>query len=52
LRTFEGGRFVRGMGSYVCDIRLPNTAYLKILRSPYPRALIKKIEIEGKNPYS
>ena len=50
LRTFEGGRFVRGMGSYVCDIRLPNTTYLKILRSPYPRALIKKIEIEGKKP--
>lgn len=31
-------RFVRGAGSFVDDLRLPNTLYLKVVRSPYARA--------------
>jgi CO/xanthine dehydrogenase Mo-binding subunit len=41
IKTFEGHRFVRRAGNYVCDIKLPNMAYLKILRSPYSRAIIR-----------
>ncbi len=50
IKTFEAYRFVRGAGNYVCDIKLPNMAYLKILRSPYPRAVIRNIEVIGKRP--
>lgn len=36
---------VRGTGEFVDDIILPDMAYAKALRSPYPRARIHKIDI-------
>jgi carbon-monoxide dehydrogenase large subunit len=36
----EDLRLVQGKGQYVDDIRLPDMAYLQILRSPYPHARI------------
>jgi len=50
LRVFESERFIRGSGRYVGDLRLPNMVYLKIIRSPYPRAIIRKIELGGRRP--
>jgi len=50
IKTFEGYRHVRGAGNYVCDIKLPGMAYLKVIRSPYPRASIKNIEVIGRKP--
>jgi len=50
LKTVEGYRFVRGAGNYVCDIKLPGMAYLKVIRSPYPRAAVKSIEVAGRKP--
>lgn len=37
---------VRGTGKYVDDIVLPDMAYAKALRSPYPRCRINGIHIE------
>ncbi|HUM82856.1 MAG TPA: selenium-dependent xanthine dehydrogenase [Lachnospiraceae bacterium] len=37
---------VTGEGKYVDDIVLPGMLYAKALRSPHPRCLVKRIEIE------
>ncbi len=50
LRVFEAERFIRGAGVYVNDIRIPGALYLKVLRSPYPRAIVKNIEIGSLKP--
>ncbi|MEM0438917.1 MAG: xanthine dehydrogenase family protein molybdopterin-binding subunit [Sulfolobales archaeon] len=50
LKTFEAGRFIRGAGIYVDDIKIPGTLYLKIIRSPYPRALVRGIELGSIKP--
>jgi len=44
LKTKEAARLVRGGGSYVDDVRLPNLAYAAILRSAYAHARIKSID--------
>jgi 2-furoyl-CoA dehydrogenase large subunit len=44
VKTKEGLRHVQGRGRFVEDIKLPNTAYVAFLRSPYPHALIKSID--------
>lgn len=36
--------FVTGKAKYIRDIKLPHMLYGKVLRSPYPHALIKNIE--------
>lgn len=46
----EAGRFVRGAGVYVDDIKIPGTLYLKIIRSPYPRAVVKSIDPGSSKP--
>lgn len=45
VRTKEGLRHVRGRGRFVDDIALPKMAYAAFLRSPYPHALIKSIDV-------
>ncbi len=44
LRRKEDQRLVRGKGLYVDDIKLPGMLYLKIVRSPYASAKIKRID--------
>jgi len=41
LKPLEHYRFITGRGRYVDDIRLDGAAYLKVVRSPYARALIR-----------
>ena len=41
LRRREDGRFLRGRGTYVDDVTLPNTAFAAFVRSPHAHAIIK-----------
>ncbi len=45
VKTKEGYRHVKGLGRFVDDINLPRTVYASLLRSPYPHALIKSIDV-------
>ena len=45
LRRREDVRFVRGLGRYVDDVKLPGTAWCVFVRSPHAHAKIKSIEI-------
>src|SRR5215469_7099350 len=40
----EDRRLLTGKGYYVADVRLPNTAYAALVRSPHAHARIRKIE--------
>ncbi|MGI0072125.1 MAG: xanthine dehydrogenase family protein molybdopterin-binding subunit [Thermoplasmata archaeon] len=44
--TKESARFVTGSGQYMDDLRLPHTAFLGVLRSPYAHARIRSIDTE------
>lgn len=44
VRRKEDPRFVRGKGTYVDDVKLPEMLYLDIVRSPYAHARIVKID--------
>lgn len=44
VRRREDPRFITGTGAYVDDLRLPGTAYLAILRSPFGHARILSID--------
>ena len=44
IKTKEDFRHIRGAGSFVDDVRLPDMAFASILRSPYPHAKIKRID--------
>ncbi|MDP6560157.1 MAG: xanthine dehydrogenase family protein molybdopterin-binding subunit, partial [Candidatus Binatia bacterium] len=46
VKRREDPRLVRGLGRYVDDIRLPDTLYAAILRSPHAHARIKSIRTE------
>ena len=46
LRRKEDPRFIRGMGNYIDDIKLPDMLYLDIVRSPYAHARITNINSE------
>ena len=41
----EDGRFLKGKGVYVPDVRLPDTAEAVVKRSPHAHALIRHIDI-------
>ncbi len=43
IRPVEDYRFITGRGRYVDDIRLEGMAFLKVVRSPYARALIRYV---------
>ncbi|MEM0271922.1 MAG: aerobic carbon-monoxide dehydrogenase large subunit [Thermoprotei archaeon] len=47
LKRKEDPRLIRGKGTYVDDVSLPGMLYMKIVRSPYSHARIKKIDIEN-----
>ena len=44
LKRKEDARFIRGKGTYLDDIRLPNMVHGAILRSPYAHARIVSID--------
>jgi len=44
LRRKEDPRFIRGKGTYVDDIQLPEMLHLDLVRSPYAHARIVKID--------
>jgi carbon-monoxide dehydrogenase large subunit len=46
-RRKEDGRFIRGQGNYVDDIKLPNMVFGDFVRSPYAHARITKIDTEA-----
>jgi CO/xanthine dehydrogenase Mo-binding subunit len=43
----DGTEIVTGRSQFLNDIKLPNMLYGKVLRSPHPHALIKKIDKSG-----
>ncbi len=45
LKRKEDPRLLTGRGKFTDDIRLPNTKHAAILRSPYPHAKIKGIDV-------
>jgi CO/xanthine dehydrogenase Mo-binding subunit len=44
MRRIDGVEKVSGQGLYAGDLRLPGTAYSKVLRSPLPHARIRRID--------
>src|SRR5499427_2040363 len=44
VKRKEDPRFIRGQGTYVDDIVLPDMLYLDIVRSPFAHATIKSID--------
>ncbi len=46
VKRKEDPRFIRGRGTYIDDVKLPEMLYLDIVRSPYAHAKIKAIHSE------
>jgi len=46
VKRKEDPRFIRGKGTYIDDVKLPEMLYLDIVRSPYAHAKIKAIHAE------
>src|SRR5215468_6681741 len=44
VRRKEDPRFIRGKGTYVDDVKLPNMLHMDIVRSPYAHAKILNID--------
>jgi carbon-monoxide dehydrogenase large subunit len=47
MKRKEDPRFLQGKGRYVDDITLPGMLYAAIVRSPYPHATIRSIDISA-----
>lgn len=45
LRRKEDSRLLRGAGRYLADIRLPQMLHVALLRSPYARARISRLDV-------
>jgi len=45
MKRKEDPRFLQGKGNYVDDISMPGMLYAAIVRSPYPHATLKNIDI-------
>ena len=45
MKRKEDPRFIQGKGHYVDDISMPGMLFLSLVRSPYPHAEIKSIDI-------
>jgi len=46
VKRKEDVRLICGRGVYVDDVKLPSMLYAAFVRSTYPHALIKKIDIQ------
>src|SRR5438445_10369939 len=44
VRRKEDPRFIRGIGKYIDDVKLPGMLYMDIVRSPYAHARITRID--------
>jgi carbon-monoxide dehydrogenase large subunit len=44
VRRKEDPRFIRGLGNYIDDVKLPGMLYMDIVRSPYAHARITNID--------
>ncbi|MEM3031841.1 MAG: xanthine dehydrogenase family protein molybdopterin-binding subunit [Nitrososphaerota archaeon] len=51
VKSREGLRHVRGGGKFVEDIKIPGEVYLALVRSPYPHARIRSVDISRANRY-
>jgi carbon-monoxide dehydrogenase large subunit len=47
MKRKEDPRFIQGKGNYIDDVVLPNMAHMAVVRSPYPHADIKSIDISA-----
>jgi aerobic carbon-monoxide dehydrogenase large subunit len=47
VKRKEDASLLRGRGTYVENLTLPGTAYMVLVRSPYPRARIKGISLDA-----
>jgi len=47
VKRVEDPRFIQGQGKYVANLQLPEMAYAAIKRSPYARAVIKRLDLEA-----
>ena len=45
MKRKEDPRFLQGKGHYVDDVSLPGMLHMAVVRSPYPHATIKSIDI-------
>ena len=47
VKRKEDASLLRGRGTYVENLTLPGTAYMVVVRSPYPRARIKAVDLDA-----
>jgi aerobic carbon-monoxide dehydrogenase large subunit len=47
IKRKEDASLLRGRGTYVDNLTLPGTAYMVLVRSPYPRARIKAVDLDA-----
>ena len=47
MERVEDARFIRGLGRYTDDIRLPDMAHMAVVRSPHAHARIRAIDTEA-----
>jgi carbon-monoxide dehydrogenase large subunit len=46
MKRKEDPRFIQGKGNYVDDLSMPRMLHMAIVRSPYPHATLKSIDID------
>ena len=47
VKRKEDASLLRGRGTFVENLTLPGTVYMAVVRSPYPRARIKSVNLEA-----
>jgi aerobic carbon-monoxide dehydrogenase large subunit len=47
VKRKEDASLLRGRGTFVDNLTLPGTAYMVVVRSPYPRARIKQVSLDA-----
>ena len=47
VKRKEDASLLRGRGTFVDNLTLPGTVYMAVVRSPYPRARIKSVELDA-----
>src|SRR5947207_10348666 len=47
MKRIEDPRLIKGIGTYVDDLRLPGIVHTAILRSPHAHARIRKIDVSA-----
>ena len=45
ISRVEDSRFLRGVNKFIGDVKLPNMHYMAILRSSYPHAYVRRIDV-------